>query len=164
MSGKVSLPIAPAPSSVVVLAVFFGINLLSLVVDCAASDVARTSFYAAKADSTGFKLFNLAFLAVGALVYSLNAVFALTRPANPGVRRLSDLVGMVIYSSTIFIAMTRILPLERAYLSGIPTDIIFWRRLVLVLQVVQAFQQRTSFRAQKPVAPTKTKNSKKKRQ
>ena len=143
-----SLPINPAPMTVVFLSLFIGINLLSLVVDFSSSDVLRVELYAAKAASVYFKVFNVVMLGLGLLTYTLNGVFALTR-ASPGLRRISDIAGTIIFYAGVYIAITILMPAEKAFAVGKSAEILRQFRLISIgLQIAQAMQQWISFKNQ----------------
>ena len=131
---KVSLPIGPAPITALFLGIFIGINALTLVVDFCASDVARRELYAAKAQNMNFKAFNLVMLALGLITYSANFVFALIR-SSPGKRRISDFFGGIIFFGGVYVAIARLMPLEKVYESGLADEICFWRTISIALQV-----------------------------
>jgi hypothetical protein len=163
---KVSLPISSVPISLIFLAIFAAFNILSLVVDTSNNVRAREGFYLVKSESTYFKLFNLFFLCAGILTYSLNFVFAFLR-SSPAKRRISDFFGFFIFFSGIYIAIMKIVPLEKAYVvSGklMQDDIAFFRKLSLGLQFCQLIQQVISYKNQGPapkkVVAKKSKNKK----
>ncbi len=154
-SPKVSLPIAAAPTSVLAVFLFLGMGLLSLAVDSHHSAEASRLFYTAKLASTPLLIFQGAMLLIGAVMYTTNFFFAFVR-GSPLKRRVSDVVGFLIFVSSVFLAIREIGPLERAAVLGADHSGLIRLRLIHAgLSVAQIVQQCVSFRNQ-GIEPRKT--------
>ncbi len=149
---RLSLPIAPAPVSVLVPFLFAGISLVCLVVDTAGSAKLSRAFYEAKLACTPLLAFQGLMLLVGVFSYVTNFFFAFTR-SSPMTRRVSDVVGFFIFAVSVTLAIRWVGALERAAAAGAEhSEIATLRWIGLGLSVAQIAQQFVSFKNQVPKA------------
>lgn len=154
--------IRSVPASILVLLVFVGINMMNAIVDSSGDPVAQKHFHAAKGASTFFKGFSLLMLVMGLYSYLIDAANAVFRPL-PFLRRVSDVVGLAVFASSLYVSLGLVAPLEAQLVSGVAAaaEPLFRLRLVaFALQLLQIAQQVTSFASQ-GTATKQTPNKKK---
>jgi hypothetical protein len=87
----------------------------------------------------GLKIFQMVMLIVGLLQYAANLVFAFTRN-SPRTRRVSDVVGFVLFAASLYVGILLVTPLEQG--GGKSSELLFLRLISLGMQLAQVMEKR----------------------